>query len=111
MMRQSVACRASGDRTTALRRIAVPTLVMHGADDAMCNLSGGQAIAAFFPGAELVVFPGMGHSLPRELWPDMTARMAALVAWAEAATSWPKVRRAPSPEQRQCTEHAAAPSR
>ena len=77
LLRQSVACRACGDRTTALRRIAVPTLVMHGADDAVCNLSGGQAIAAAIHGTELVVLPGMGHSLPRELCPDMAWLMTS----------------------------------
>jgi pimeloyl-ACP methyl ester carboxylesterase len=41
MLRQSVATLV-GDRTARLRSLRVPTLVIHGADDVMCNVSGGQ---------------------------------------------------------------------
>ncbi|MGR6923556.1 alpha/beta fold hydrolase [[Actinomadura] parvosata] len=82
--RQSVAVIASGDRTARLRSVRVPTLVIHGADDLMCDVSGGRATAAAIPGAELAVIDGMGHNLPRALWPDLTARIAALVHRAEA---------------------------
>jgi pimeloyl-ACP methyl ester carboxylesterase len=44
----------------------IPTLVMHGDADKMCDPSGGRATAAAIPGAELVAYPGMGHSLPRK---------------------------------------------
>jgi pimeloyl-ACP methyl ester carboxylesterase len=69
MVRQSVAALASGDRTARLRSLRVPTLVLHGDDDVMCDVSGGQATAEAIPGAELVIIDGMGHSLPRQLWP------------------------------------------
>ena len=82
--RQGIAVIASGDRTARLRSLEVPTLVMHGAADRMCNLSGGQATAQAIPGAELVVFDGMGHTSPRALWPEMIARIVALVGRAEA---------------------------
>ncbi|MEV4614679.1 alpha/beta fold hydrolase [Kitasatospora sp. NPDC049258] len=65
--RQAVASLASGDRTELLRSLAVPTLVIDGAADAMCDPSGGRAAAAAVPGAELVVFDGVGHDLPRAL--------------------------------------------
>ena len=52
MLRQSVAVLASGDRTAELRSLRVPTLVLHGADDLMCDVSGGRATAAAIPGAE-----------------------------------------------------------
>jgi pimeloyl-ACP methyl ester carboxylesterase len=78
MPRQAIAVVASGDRTDRLRRLDVPTLVIHGDADRMCDLSGGRATAAAIPGAELVVVPGMGHSLPRELWADFATRIAAL---------------------------------
>ena len=66
--RQAVAVLASGDRTARLRSIAVPTLVIHGADDRMCDVSGGRATAAAIPGAELRMIPGMGHDLPPGLY-------------------------------------------
>ena len=46
-------------------------------------MSGGQAIAAALPGAELVVIDGMGHDLPRPLWPTVAERIATLVARAQ----------------------------
>ncbi len=82
--RQLVAIAASGDRTAALRSVTVPTLVIHGADDPLVDVSGGQATARAIPGAELVVFDGMGHHLPRELWGEIARRIGELVARAEA---------------------------
>ncbi|MBB6555211.1 pimeloyl-ACP methyl ester carboxylesterase [Nonomuraea rubra] len=77
--RQSVAAIASGDRTERLRSVRVPALVIHGAADLMCDVSGGRATAEAIPGAELVVIDGMGHHLPRALWPELAARIAGLV--------------------------------
>ena len=82
--RQAVAVVAAGDRTERLRSVAVPTLVIHGADDRMCNVSGGRATAAAIPGAELVVIEGLGHDLPRALWPELADRIAGLVSRVEA---------------------------
>jgi pimeloyl-ACP methyl ester carboxylesterase len=84
MVRQSVAVLASGDRTERLRSLRVPTLVIHGTDDVMCDVSGGQATAAAIPDAKLVIIDGMGHSLPRQLWPEIATRIADLVHRAEA---------------------------
>jgi pimeloyl-ACP methyl ester carboxylesterase len=69
--RQFLAIVASGDRTEALRGLDVPTLVIHGADDPLVDASGGRATAEAIPGAELMLVPGMGHDLPRELWPRL----------------------------------------
>jgi pimeloyl-ACP methyl ester carboxylesterase len=82
--RQLVAIVASGDRTAGLRSVDVPTLVLHGAADPLVAVSGGQATAKAVLGAELVVFDGMGHDLPRALWPEITARIRDLVQRAEA---------------------------
>lgn len=84
MLRQSVAALASGDRTQRLRGLRVPTLVIHGAEDVMCHVSGGRATAAAIAGAELVIIEGMGHSLPRPLWPELATRITGLVHRAEA---------------------------
>jgi len=69
--RQLLAVLASGDRTEALRSLDVPTLVIHGADDPLVDVSGGRATADAIPGAELMIIDGMGHDLPRELWPKL----------------------------------------
>src|SRR4051794_16099929 len=77
--RQLAAVYASGDRTEALRSLDMPTLVVHGEDDPLVPIAAGRATAAAIPGAELWVVPGMGHDLPRPLWPDLIARVGALV--------------------------------
>jgi len=84
--RTAVASVASGDRTERLRSVDVPTLVIHGADDAMCDVSGGMATAAAIPGAEFVIIEGLGHDLPRALWPEIASRIATLVQRVEADT-------------------------
>ncbi|MFB8275730.1 alpha/beta fold hydrolase [Nocardia colli] len=85
MMRHFVAVLASGDRTAQLTALHVPTLVLHGANDLMCDVSGGRATADAIPGAKLMIFDGMGHHLPRELWPAFADHIAELVRGAETA--------------------------
>ena len=63
--RQLGAIIASGDRTRTLRRISVPTLVIHGTADRLVRPSGGRATAKAIPGARLMMVKGMGHDLPR----------------------------------------------
>lgn len=81
--RQAVATVASGDRTERLRRLKVPTLVIHGLADRMCEVSGGRATAEAIPGAELVLIEGMGHNLPAALHAQLATRIADLVWRAE----------------------------
>jgi pimeloyl-ACP methyl ester carboxylesterase len=81
--RQAVATVASGDRTPFLRHLAVPTLVIHGVEDQMCDVSGGRATAAAVPGAERLLIDGMGHNLPPALWPRIGDAIAAVVARGE----------------------------
>ena len=81
--RQLAAVYASGDRTPALRSIEVPTLVVHGADDPLIPVGGGRATAAAIPHAELWTVPGLGHDLPRALWPELISRIGVLVEAAD----------------------------
>ncbi|WP_344416329.1 alpha/beta hydrolase [Amycolatopsis minnesotensis] len=62
---------AAGDRTPGLRELRIPALVIHGARDPLVNPSGGKATAKAIPGAELDLVPGMGHDMPREVWPRL----------------------------------------
>jgi len=68
VMRQAAAVFTQRDRTTDLGRVTVPTQVIHGADDPLVSVSGGQATAAAVPGARLLIIPGMGHDLPEGAW-------------------------------------------
>jgi pimeloyl-ACP methyl ester carboxylesterase len=81
--RQLVAILASGDRTAGLRRLRLPALVIHGSDDPLVSASGGRATAAAIPDAELVELDGMGHDLPRALWPEIVERIAGMVERVE----------------------------
>jgi pimeloyl-ACP methyl ester carboxylesterase len=75
--RQLAAILASGDRTPSLSKLDLPALVIHGERDPLIDVSGGRATAAALPGAKLIVVPGMGHDLPRELWPRFVEEIAA----------------------------------
>ncbi|MEU9888875.1 alpha/beta hydrolase [Sphaerisporangium sp. NPDC051011] len=61
------AARDARDRTPRLRRVGAPTVVIHGDADPVVTVSGGRATAAAIPGARLVIIPGMGHELPRDI--------------------------------------------
>ena len=74
--RQSAAIAASPDRTWDLRRVRVPTLVVHGLLDPLVAPSGGVATAKAIPGAKLVMYPDMGHDLPRPRWDDLIDEIA-----------------------------------
>ena len=80
--RQLHAITASGDRTPGLRNLDIPALVIHGKSDPLVNPSGGRATAKAIPGARLKMVDGMGHDLPRALWPDFVEEIAANAARA-----------------------------
>jgi pimeloyl-ACP methyl ester carboxylesterase len=82
--RQLAAIIASGDRTPSLAEISVPTVVIHGRDDPLIQVSGGEATARAIPDAELVVIPGMGHDVPRGVWERIVEAIVANAERAEA---------------------------
>lgn len=75
--RQMAAIMASADRTASLRAVTVPTLVIHGLVDPLVHPSGGIATANAVPGARLLMFPDMGHDLPRSRWDEIAAAIAS----------------------------------
>jgi pimeloyl-ACP methyl ester carboxylesterase len=78
-LRQLSAVVAQPNRTEQLKRLDVPTLVVHGLHDPLVRPSGGIALAKAIPGARFVGFSGMGHDLPRALWPELADHIAQLV--------------------------------
>jgi pimeloyl-ACP methyl ester carboxylesterase len=82
ILRQMYAVTASGDRTPALRRLDLPVTVLHGTRDRLVRPAAGRATAKAIPGARLRMFEGMGHDLPRKLWPDFVDEIAATAARA-----------------------------
>jgi pimeloyl-ACP methyl ester carboxylesterase len=88
--RQLAAIVAGPNRTKRLRRLRVPTVVIHGREDRLVKRSGGRAVARAIPGARLVEVPGMGHDLPRGAWPqiiDAIVENAARAGAPAGATS------------------------
>jgi pimeloyl-ACP methyl ester carboxylesterase len=81
--RQAIASVASGDRTELLRYLDLPTLVIHGLDDVMCDVSGGRATAAAIPQSKLVLIKGLGHSVPSGLWSVFAEHIADIVRSGE----------------------------
>lgn len=84
-IRQRAAVIASASRRKKLRGLRVPTLVIHGTDDPVIRPKGGRATARSIPGAKLVTYPGMGHDLPRALWPAMIDEISELAQVTQPA--------------------------
>ena len=59
----------------ALGRVAVPTLIVHGTTDRLIPHRASLELHEALPGSELWMVEGMGHDLPRELWPELTTRI------------------------------------
>jgi pimeloyl-ACP methyl ester carboxylesterase len=66
--RHFAAILGSGSLAHYDRRIVAPTVVIHGRADKLMRPFGGRAIARAINGARLVLFDGMGHDLPQQLW-------------------------------------------
>jgi pimeloyl-ACP methyl ester carboxylesterase len=68
-----------------LRELRVPALVLHGENDQVLRPAAARRTAAAIDGARLRIFPGLGHYLPRELWPVVADELRALAGQA----AWP----------------------
>ncbi|WP_414941541.1 alpha/beta fold hydrolase [Amycolatopsis sp. cmx-11-51] len=84
--RQLAAIVSSRDRFRALRKLTVPALVVHGSKDPLVHVSGGRATARALRESELDVVPGMGHDLPRAIWPRLVRGLVRTAGRAEVKT-------------------------
>jgi pimeloyl-ACP methyl ester carboxylesterase len=78
VVRQIAAVVQSPDRRPLLSSVTVPALVLHGDEDPLITLPGGEATARALPEATFVVYPGMGHSLPEPLWGEFIREIGQL---------------------------------
>ena len=78
--RQFAAISSAPSRKSALGRLRVPALVIHGDADRLVPVENGRRTAAAIPGAKLMILPGMGHDLPPQLWPEVIDAIADLAA-------------------------------
>jgi len=76
--RQFAAIVANGSRRDKLRDLNVPALVIHGKADDLVPFEGGVDTHECIQGAEALWIEGMGHDLPRVLWPEIIAAIRGL---------------------------------
>jgi pimeloyl-ACP methyl ester carboxylesterase len=67
--RQLAAIAASGNRSSALRKVRIPALVIHGTADPLVRFAAARDLRELLAGATLVPIEGMGHAIPRQVWP------------------------------------------
>jgi pimeloyl-ACP methyl ester carboxylesterase len=75
--RQLVAVIAAEPRLERLKKLRAPMLVIHGKDDVLVPVENGRMVAAAVPGARLLEIDGMGHDLPRRVWPQVLDAIGA----------------------------------
>ena len=73
--RQFDAILGSGSLLRYDRQITAPTVVIHGKADKLMRPTGGRAVANAIAGARLVLYDGMGHELPQQLWDDIIGEL------------------------------------
>jgi pimeloyl-ACP methyl ester carboxylesterase len=61
-----------------LRELRKPVLIMCGDADPLLRPRASRDTAAAIPGARLMILPGVGHALPRPIWPTIAQQMRAL---------------------------------
>jgi pimeloyl-ACP methyl ester carboxylesterase len=59
--------------------------VLHGDADPLVRPAASRDTAAAIDGARLVILPGVGHDLPREVWPEIAQEVRTLADQAQAA--------------------------
>jgi pimeloyl-ACP methyl ester carboxylesterase len=79
-LRQLSAIIAAPDRTAALGKLTITTLVIHGDHDPLVPPENGRQTAAALPNAQLIMIPGMGHALPEQVWPQVVDAIATVAS-------------------------------
>jgi pimeloyl-ACP methyl ester carboxylesterase len=71
--RQMLAALATGSLKADLRRIHVPTLIIHGKNDPLIPPRRSEQLHRGIAGSKLLLLDGMGHNLPQSLIPQIAA--------------------------------------
>jgi pimeloyl-ACP methyl ester carboxylesterase len=66
-LRQIAAIRSAPNRNKLLNELKMPVLIIHGKQDTLVDVSGGIETKKQISHAKLVLFEGMGHTLPQPL--------------------------------------------
>ena len=88
--RQYLAIMVQKDRTQELKKLKVPSLIIHGDEDPLVPLAGGKATADAILGAEFMVVKGMGHAIPNlnAYWSDIKDAMINHMEKVEFQFKW-----------------------
>lgn len=84
MQRQLAAIMSQPDRTPALRRLRLPTTVIHGLADPLVAPSGGLALARAIPASRFIGLHGLGHDLPHTAVPTVEREIGILTSMLPA---------------------------
>jgi pimeloyl-ACP methyl ester carboxylesterase len=84
-VRQLRAITSAPSRLRRLSSLRLPTLVVHGDADILVPVENGRRVAAAIPGGRLLEIPGMGHDIPRRVWPQVVDAIADLARLSSAA--------------------------
>ncbi|MTE13593.1 alpha/beta fold hydrolase [Nocardia aurantiaca] len=74
--RQVTAALIAPDRTAKLHHLQTPTLVVHGAEDSLIKIAGGEATHAAIPGSNYLPLAAMGHDIPAPLFGEIVEAIA-----------------------------------
>lgn len=77
-VRQLGAILVASGRPERLGSLRVPTLVIHGDSDILVPVENGRRVAAAISGARLLEIEGMGHDVPRRVWPEVVDAITSL---------------------------------
>jgi pimeloyl-ACP methyl ester carboxylesterase len=76
--RQLLAGAGSSGLWKSQRSITAAALVIHGSEDEVFPIEHAEATTARISTAQLWRMDGIGHAMPREVWPEMIQRIASL---------------------------------
>ncbi|QYX75714.1 alpha/beta fold hydrolase [Streptomyces akebiae] len=75
ILRQVEALYNSPDRTPRLHRITAPTTILHGDGDRLIDPDASTVMHELITDSKLTIYPGMGHELPPQLWPQIITQI------------------------------------
>jgi len=79
LARQLAAIMSSGSRREALKKVKVPTLVLHGDADPLIPPQHAVATAEAIPGARLHMISGLGHEVPPAAWDEIIGTVCRFI--------------------------------
>lgn len=103
--RQLLAVTATKDRRKLVKKIKVPTLIIHGTQDAMIPVRAAKTAARRIKRAKLKIIDGMGHNIPKALIPKLVKLISK---HAKKADSQNKKQRKPKKDKAESKNKDAA---